>query len=157
MAVDTFLKLGDIKGESKDSKHPGEIEILSWSFACDTDRHHEYGRRRRRRQGELQRRQHHARGRQGVAGVDDQVRHRRAHQGGDARLPQGGEGQQEYLIIKMNDILITSVQPSGSSEHLMESVSMNFSKIVPSMPQKEDGSLDAGLFFKYDVKQNKEG
>jgi hypothetical protein len=24
-------------------------------------------------------------------------------------------------------------------------------------PQKEDGSLDAALFFKYDVKQNKEG
>ena len=40
----------------------------------------------------------------------------------------------------------------------MESVSMQFSKIVLEYkPQKEDGSLDAGLFFKYDVKQNKEG
>jgi type VI secretion system secreted protein Hcp len=58
----------------------------------------------------------------------------------------------------MNDILITSVQPSGSSEHPMESVSMNFSKIILEYkPQKEDGTLDAGLFFKYDVKQNKEG
>jgi type VI secretion system secreted protein Hcp len=50
------------------------------------------------------------------------------------------------------------VQPSGSSEHPMESVSMNFSKIILEYkPQKEDGTLDAGLFFKYDVKQNKEG
>src|SRR5688572_31703919 len=32
MAVDVFLKLGDIKGESKDSKHPGEIDVLSWSW-----------------------------------------------------------------------------------------------------------------------------
>ena len=32
MAVDVFLKLGDIKGESKDSKHAGEIDVLSWSF-----------------------------------------------------------------------------------------------------------------------------
>jgi type VI protein secretion system component Hcp len=32
MAVDVFLKLGDIKGESKDSKHAGEIEVLSWSW-----------------------------------------------------------------------------------------------------------------------------
>jgi type VI secretion system secreted protein Hcp len=71
---------------------------------------------------------------------------------------KAGKGQQEYLIIKMNDILITSVQPSGSSEHPMESVSMNFSKIILEYkPQKEDGTLDAGLFFKYDVKQNKEG
>jgi type VI secretion system secreted protein Hcp len=32
MAVDMFLKFIDIKGESTDSKHPGEIEILSWSW-----------------------------------------------------------------------------------------------------------------------------
>ena len=32
MAVDMFLKLDGIKGESKDSKHSGEIEILAWSW-----------------------------------------------------------------------------------------------------------------------------
>ncbi len=32
MAVDMFLKLGDIKGESLDDKHKDEIEILSFSF-----------------------------------------------------------------------------------------------------------------------------
>ena len=32
MAVDMFLKLGDIKGESIDDKHKDEIEILSFSF-----------------------------------------------------------------------------------------------------------------------------
>ena len=32
MAADIFAKLGDIKGESLDDKHKGEIEILSWSF-----------------------------------------------------------------------------------------------------------------------------
>ncbi len=34
MAVDIFLKLGDIKGESKDSVHKDEIEIVSWSFGA---------------------------------------------------------------------------------------------------------------------------
>jgi type VI secretion system secreted protein Hcp len=29
--ADTFLKLGDIKGESTDSKHKGEIEVLSFT------------------------------------------------------------------------------------------------------------------------------
>ena len=31
MAVDIFLKLGDIKGESTDDKHKNEIEVLSFS------------------------------------------------------------------------------------------------------------------------------
>ena len=32
MAVDIFLKLGDIKGESTDDKHKNEIEVLSFSW-----------------------------------------------------------------------------------------------------------------------------
>jgi type VI secretion system secreted protein Hcp len=30
-AVDYFLKIDGIEGESKDSKHGGEIDVLSWS------------------------------------------------------------------------------------------------------------------------------
>jgi type VI secretion system secreted protein Hcp len=32
MAVDMFLKLDDVEGESTDSKHAGEIAVLSWSW-----------------------------------------------------------------------------------------------------------------------------
>ena len=32
MASDIFAKIGDIKGESPDDKHKGEIELLSWSW-----------------------------------------------------------------------------------------------------------------------------
>jgi type VI secretion system secreted protein Hcp len=32
MATDIFAKIGDIKGESLDSKHKDEIEVLSWSW-----------------------------------------------------------------------------------------------------------------------------
>ena len=31
-AVDMFLKIGDIKGESTDDKHKGEIDVLAWSW-----------------------------------------------------------------------------------------------------------------------------
>ena len=34
MAVDMFLKLGDIKGESLAAGHTEEIEVLSWSWGC---------------------------------------------------------------------------------------------------------------------------
>ena len=32
MAVDMFMKIGDIAGESTDKKHPGEIDVLAWSW-----------------------------------------------------------------------------------------------------------------------------
>jgi hypothetical protein len=32
MASDIFAKIGDIKGESADDKHKGEIEVLSFSW-----------------------------------------------------------------------------------------------------------------------------
>ncbi len=34
MAVDMFLKITDVKGESKDKSHPGEIEIESFSWGA---------------------------------------------------------------------------------------------------------------------------
>ncbi len=81
----------------------------------------------------------------------------------DAVITQrkAGKGQQEYLIIKMNDILITSVSPGGSagdSGLVVEQVTLQASKVdLEYKPQKQDGSLDAGLHFKYDMKANKEG
>src|SRR6266508_4265787 len=32
MASDIFAKIGDIKGESLDTKHKDEIEVLAWSW-----------------------------------------------------------------------------------------------------------------------------
>jgi len=57
-------------------------------------------------------------------------------------------------------VIITSVQDSGSGGggSSTESVSIAFSKVVIEYkPQKADGSLDAGVFFKYDLKAQKEG
>ena len=34
MAVDYFLKIDGIEGESKDSKHAKEIDLLSWSWGA---------------------------------------------------------------------------------------------------------------------------
>jgi type VI secretion system secreted protein Hcp len=34
MAIDNFFKLDDCPGESKDDKHPGEIEVLSFSWGA---------------------------------------------------------------------------------------------------------------------------
>ena len=71
---------------------------------------------------------------------------------------KAGKEQHEYLIIKMNDVLVASVVSGGGGEPASESVSLNFAKVqFEYKPQKPDGTLDAAVHFKYDLKTNKEG
>ena len=155
MAVDVYLKIGDIKGESKDSKHPDEIDVLSWSWGVANA-------------GNV--------GQGGGAGAgkanfsDLSFMHSldkaspvlmKACAMGDhydlATLVarKAGKGQQDYLIVKMKEVYITSVQASGSSESPLESVSLQFGHVdLEYKPQKPDGTLDAGVHFIYDIKKH---
>ena len=159
MAVDTFAKIGDIKGESLDAKHKDEVEVLSWSWGVSQSGTMAVG----------------GGGGQGKASFHDlnfthyldkasPVLMKACATGEHIKeatitARKAGKGQQEYLIIKMNDVLITSVIPGGSDgSAVAESVAMQFAKVdLEYKPQKADGSLDAGIHFKYDIKGNKEG
>ena len=73
---------------------------------------------------------------------------------------KAGKGQQEYLIIKMTDMLVTSVSTSVSAEGdaTIEGVVLAFAKVdLEYRPQKPDGTLDVGVHFKYDLKAQKVG
>src|SRR5688500_18345117 len=129
MAVDSFLKLDGVKGESKDSKHAGEIDVLSWSWGVAQTGTMAYG----------------GGGGAGKANFQDFSFMHNVDKSSPVLMlkcatgdhikeatftsRKAGKTQQEYLIVKINEILVTSVQPSGSSEHPTESVSLNFSKI----------------------------
>ena len=160
MASDIFAKIGDIKGESLDAKHKDEIEVLSWSWGVPQSGTMAYG----------------GGGGEGKASFNDfnfthhvdkasPVLMKACATGEHIKeatitVRKAGKGQQEFLIIKMNDILITSVNPSGSGDAAAtaESVALQCAKVdLEYKPQKADGSLDAGLHFKYDIKGNKEG
>lgn len=160
MAADIFAKLGDIKGESLDSKHKDEIEVLSFSWGVTNTAPVGTG------AGGA------AAGR--ATFKDLTIVHAvdkaspslmRACATGthlkEATIVQrkAGKGQQEYLVIKMNDVIITGVMDGNASgQPGSETVSLVFSKVaLEYRPQKADGSLDAGIHFKYDLKANKEG
>jgi type VI secretion system secreted protein Hcp len=161
MASDIFAKLGDIKGESTDAKHTDEIEVLSFSWGVTNPASSGSG---------------------GGAGAgkatfkDLSIVHNidkatpkllEACATGthlkDATITQrkAGKGQLEYLVIKMNDVIITGVSHDSSAEAAAlapETVSLTFAKVdFEYRPQKADGSLDAGIHFKYDLKTNKVG
>ena len=107
-----------------------------------------------------------------VPGSVDRARHRQGHPRllkacatglhiKDATIThrKAGKGQQEYLIIKLNDVTITAVSHAGSEDQpYAESVSLKFAKVdLEYKPQRPDGSLDPGLHFKFDLKANKVG
>ena len=160
MASDIFAKIGDIKGESLDSKHKDEVEILSWSWGVSNSGSISHGG---------------GGGGEGKANFNDfNFTHHidkaspvllKACATGEhikeatITVRKAGKGQQEFLIIKMNDIIITSVHPSvADTSSTAENIAMQFAKVhLEYKPQKADGSLDAGVHFKYDIKANKEG
>jgi type VI secretion system secreted protein Hcp len=158
MASDIFAKLGDIKGESVDAKHKDEIEVLSFSWGV-TNPPPPVG----------------SGGGAGKAIFQDLVIVHRIDKASpvlmqacaagqhlkDATIThrKAGKGQHEYLIVKLDDVLITAVAHSGNSgqpDTGSETVSLSFGKVdLEYRPQQPDGSPDAGIRFKYDLKNNK--
>ena len=160
MASGIFAKIGNIKGESLDSKHKGEVEVLTWSWGVAQSGTMANG----------------GGGGEGKASFHDfNFTHHidkaspvllKACATGEhikeatITVRKAGKGQQEFLIIKMNDVIITSVDLSGTGEAPASAahVALQFAKVdLEYKPQKADGSLDAGVHFKYDIKGNKEG
>ena len=159
MASDIFAKIGDIKGESLDDKHKDEIEVLSFSWGVTNAGVISSGGGGGAGKATFQDLSivHHIDKASplllkacatGTHIKDATITHRKA-----------GKGQQEYLIVKLNDVIITGVTHGGASgQPFSESVSLAFAKVdLEYKPQKPDGSLDAGIHFKYDLKTNKEG
>jgi type VI secretion system secreted protein Hcp len=158
LASDIFAKIGDIKGESQDDKHKDEIEVLSFSWGVANAANIGGG------GGGAGRATFHDLSfthtidaaspkllqvcATGTHLKEATITHRKA-----------GKGQQEYLIIKMNDVVVTGVAIADSSGVAgSETVSMAFAKVdLEYKPQNPDGSLGAGIHFKFDIKANKSG
>jgi type VI secretion system secreted protein Hcp len=160
MAVDTFLKIDGIKGESKDDKHKDEIDVQSWSWGMSQLGTMATG----------------GGGGAGRANVQDLSFTKQV----DKSTPDlmlscisgkhikeatlvcrkaSGDVQLDYLTIKLTDVLISSVQTGGSGgggEVVMESVSINFAKVnVDYKEQTAKGAVGATPKMGWDIKANK--
>jgi type VI secretion system secreted protein Hcp len=160
MASDIFAKIGDINGESTDIKHKNEIEVLSWSWGVTQTGSSTHG----------------GGGGAGKATFQDFTFTHYIDRASPLLLKscatgthipeatitvrKAGAGQQEYLVIKMTDVLIGSVVMSvaGDAASAAETVNLQAARVdLEYRAQKADGSLEPGLHFTYDVKANKVG
>jgi type VI secretion system secreted protein Hcp len=159
MAIDTFLKIGALKGESTDDKHKDEIVVLSWSFEVETAL------------------VHNATGGASAVGRTNFKAFSFAHLVDRAspglmkacatgeHIPEAvltarkpGRVARDYIVIKLSDVIVAtvSVADGTSGDPAMESVTMHYGKIEYTYTgQKADGSPDTPTEFKFDVNANR--
>jgi len=160
MAMDMFLKLDKIKGESVADGHTDEIDLLSYSWGMSQS-------------GSM----HTATG-GGVAkvNVNDIVFTHMVDASSPAlaqacckgthldsavlTLQKAGGDKLAYLTVTMNDVLVTQVSHGSSTgdERISESFSLNFAKFkVSYQPQDAKGAKKGGAIdFGFDVALNKQ-
>jgi type VI secretion system secreted protein Hcp len=158
MAVDMFLKVDGIKGEAPDDKHKDEIEVLSYSFGVSQSGTGSYGGGSGAGKANFQ--DFSFTHKEDVASPILFLRCATGEHIPSATFVarKAGGDKQEYLTIKLTDILVTSVSKggSGSDEVPMEQVSMNYAKVeMDYKPQTKDGKLGAAVKSGYDLKLNK--
>lgn len=158
-AVDYFLKIAGIEGESNDLKHKGDIQLDSWSFGgTQTGGEHFAG---GGGSGKFSAQDFHFSTKLSKASPKLFQACATGQHFKDATLVarKAGEGQQEYYQITFSDCVVSSYQQGGAvGSDLIptDQASLNFGKIeIEYTEQKADGSLGAVVNGGYDLKLNK--
>lgn len=157
MAVDMFLDIEGVKGESKDETHKDKIDVYSWSLGI-TNSGNTLG-------GGL------GAGKAQPSDFNFTMMTSKASPELFIKCCKGthiptatfisrkaGDKQQEYLQVKFYDLLVSSFHAGGSqgSAEAVDQISLNFSKMEYTYrEQKPDGTLSGDMTQKYDFKAQK--
>jgi type VI secretion system secreted protein Hcp len=164
MAVDMYLKISTIDGETTDAAMKAEkaIDILAWSWGVSNSGTTHMG----------------GGGGSGKANFQDISVTKYIDSGSHALLlgcatgehfdqavltvRKAGKTQQKYVTITMNEVMITSVSTGGSGgeDRLTENLSLNFAKVkFEYFEQNEKGVVSStAKAFTYNIAENtKEG
>lgn len=157
MAVDMFIKIGDLKGESADKAHAKEIDVLAWSWGMSNSGTSHMG----------------GGSGSGKANVQDLSFTKYLDRSSpDLQLAclngkhfpvanlvvrKAGEKPLEYIKIELSEVMITSVSTGGSGgeDRLTENVTLNFAKVkFEYTMQKKDGVGEKGGEYTYNIAEN---
>jgi type VI secretion system secreted protein Hcp len=159
MAVDIFMKIDDVKGESSDDKHKGEIDVLEWKFGGQQSGTSQVG--------------------TGSGAGKVQIRDLEFTKHVDRSSPvllsalctgthfkqalltvrkAGGKSPLEYLKITMTDLIVTKIDhgAAGNADQHTETVWLNAATVkFEYTPQKADGTGDAAVVAGHNIAANK--
>jgi len=161
VAVDYFLKIDGIPGESADSKHKDEIDVETWSWGEANPVPHGGGSGAGAGRVEIQDFNFTARFSKASPNLMLACASGKHFKDAVLRARRGaGKSQADFLTFSLSDVLVSSYQTAGAEAGdvaPVDSVSLNFSKIqIEYKEQKPDGSLGGSIKAGWDVKQNKQ-
>lgn len=152
MAVDAFLKLGDLKGESPVDGFEDQIQVLSWSWGMSQTGTTHSG----------------SGGGAGKVNVQDMaVTHYvdtaspniimaccsgKHFEEATLTLRKAGDTPLDYLVLTLNDLIVTSVSVGGSEgeERNTENFTLNFAKFKYSYQPQDNKGAKAGGTVDYE-------
>jgi type VI secretion system secreted protein Hcp len=162
MAVDYFLDLDGVQGESEDAAHKDKIQVLSFSWGA-------------RQPGNFGNTAGGSAGKASFADFSFTMQTSKATPklmqacaSGKhiakamlyCRKSTGDGGQQDYMIWTMSPVIVSSYHSGGSSgaEIPIDSVSLNYGAVNIEYKMQGDtaGSLTTAGTFKWNITQNKE-
>lgn len=157
MAVDMFIKIGDLKGESRDKTHKEEIDVLAWSWGMSNSGSAHVG----------------GGAGAGKCNVQDLSFTKYIDKSSPSLMQaccvgshydaatlvvrKAGTTPLEYITITLTEVLVTAVSSGGSGgeDRLTENVTLNFAKVkVQYVEQTVTGGAGAKPEFTYDIAQN---
>ena len=157
MALDIFMDIPPLKGESVDAKKKGQIDVLAWSWGVSNSGSAHVG----------------GGAGAGKANVQDLSFTKyvdkstpdlllascngKHYASALLTVRKAGEKPLEYLKITMTEVLITSVSTGGSGgeDRLTENVTLNFAAVkVDYVEQKKDGSAGDKPSMNWNIAEN---
>ena len=155
MASDIFAKIGDIKGESADDKHKGEIDVLAWSWGQSIGAQTNRGLTPSVCIQDLS-----------VTKYIDAASPDLIMQSLDGTVAatavlaveKAGQATGAYLTLTMKNVRVTSYSTGGSGgeDRLTENVTLNFAKVkVDYKEQTPQGGVGDKPTMNWNIAENK--
>jgi type VI secretion system secreted protein Hcp len=157
MALDMFMQIGKLKGESVDKTHAGKTDVLAWSWGVSNSGSAHVG----------------GGAGAGKANVQDlsftkyidkstpdlllSCCNGKHHDDATLIVRKAGEKPLEYLKITMTEVLITSVSTGGSGgeDRLTENVTLNFASVkVEYVEQTKGGGTGDKPSMNWNIAEN---
>jgi type VI secretion system secreted protein Hcp len=153
-SFDMFLDIAGIPGESKDSVHEGQVDVLAWNWGLSIPPPTNGVRVAQANFQDLN----------VIKYVDTSspllmLHCANSHQITTATLYVRTQGRTpiEFIKMIMTDILVTSVTPGGSEggDRLIENVSLNFAKVeFDYTPLNPNGSVSSTISLDWNIPEN---
>jgi type VI secretion system secreted protein Hcp len=146
MAMDMFIKIGDLKGESRDKTYKENIDVLAWSWGMSNSGSAHMG----------------GGAGSGKVNVQDISFTKYIDASSNALMDacctgkhfpeaklivrKAGGTPVEYVVITLNEVMVTAVSTGGSGgeDRLTENVTLNFAKFKFSYQEQDEKGAKKG-------------